>query len=266
MFPINNNKLNINVLLRGGLGNQMFQIASVYAISKNQEANFFATYMNYVNPHSNNDYSKSIFRKIKWNNNHYQEFCEPPNLFSFKIDIPKFYQDTLMIGYYQNEKYFCNFREQILKLFEIEIDRYLYLTNKYKNLDNSCFIHFRRGDYANNPHYDIIDDYYEKAFKNFKHINCCFYILSDDIEYCKKHNSLQEFLINKEFYYIENEDELNSLYIMSLCKIGGIAANSSFSWWGGYLNQNPEKKVSYPKKWYYKNDIIDIWWNGSIIL
>lgn len=266
MFLNENKQINLSVLLKGGLGNQMFQIASVYSISKTQGANFYATYMNYINPHSNIDYSKSIFRKIKWNNEQYHSFNEPPNSFARKIEIPIFYQNTQMGGFYQNEKYFSNFRNEILELFEMESERYSYLNNKYKCLNNGFFIHFRRGDYVNNPHYDILGDYYEKALEKIQYMSCCYYILSNDIEYCKNNILLQKFLKNKEYYYIENEDEINSLYIMSLCKMGGIAANSTFSWWGGYLNQNPEKIVIYPKKWYHNNDIIDIWWNGSIIL
>ena len=262
--------IDIGVILNGGLGNQLFQIASIYSLARTQSANFYATYMNNKNPHSNNDYSKSIFRKIKYYDKYYEKqyiiIQEPSQLFTCKITFPIFYQNILMSGHFQNEKYFSNYRDEIITMFAIEPDRYLYLSNKYKYLNNGFFIHFRRGDYVNNPHYDILDNYYEKAFEKMKDKKCFYYILSDDIEYCKQLTSLNNFLCNKEYNYIEDENEINSLYIMSLCVNGGIAANSTFSWWGGYLNQNPKKIVMYPKKWYHNNDNIDIWWEGSIIL
>jgi hypothetical protein len=59
---------------------------------------------------------------------------------------------------------------------------------------------------------------------------------------------------------------LNTLYLMSLCKKGGICSNSSFSWWGGYLNTNPNKIVVFPNKWINTNYIVDIQYDGSTII
>jgi hypothetical protein len=261
-----NKNIDICVILNGGLGNQLFQIASIYSLARIQGANFYTTSMNNNNVHSNNDYSKSIFRKIKCKEKQYITFEEPRQLSAWKMTFPTFYHNIRMVGYFQNEKYFSNYRDEILTMFEIESYRYSYLSNKYKNLNNGFFIHFRRGDYVNNSYYEVLDNYYEKAFEIIQDKKNFYYILSDDIEYCKQLTSLNNFLCNKEYNYIVDEDEINSLYIMSLCVNGGIAANSTFSWWGGYLNQNPDKIVIYPRKWYHNNDYIDIWWKGSTIL
>lgn len=263
----NERKLELNIRLFGGLGNQLFQTASGYALSRKYNKNFSCAYMGYTNTHSNINYIENIFRRINFNENkYYNTFYEPHNFFSIKLEIPNFNLDTQLIGFFQNEKYFSEYKIEIYDLFKIEHDRYLYLINKYKNLDNGYFIHFRRGDYVNNPHYDILDDYYERAFKKIEHLDVVFYILSEDLEYCKKNPHLQTLIKNKKHYYVENENEVNSLYLMSLCKKGGIAANSTFSWWGGYLNPYTDKFVIYPKKWYFDNKNIDIWWEGSIIL
>jgi len=119
---------------------------------------------------------------------------------------------------------------------------------KYPSLTDSYFIYFTRGDYVNYPLYIIdTDTYYEKAINYIleKEKDAHFFILSDDIEYIKKY--VENFKIDKTF--IESMNTLETLYFMSLCKKGGICANSTFSGWGSTLNKNKEKTVIFPKNW-----------------
>ena len=70
-----------------------------------------------------------------------------------------------------------------------------------------------------------------------------FIIFSDDIKWCKNN------FIGDKFTFIEGEKDYIDLWLMSLCN-HNIIANSSFSWWGAWLNQNPNKKVIAPINWF----------------
>ena len=107
-------------------------------------------------------------------------------------------------------------------------------------------------------------NYYKKAlcYINNHVKNCNFIVLSDDIEWTKKY-----LIIDAPTEYVSNK-ELNKnhedMYIMSLCK-HNIIANSSFSWWGAWLNENTEKIVIAPEKWFKdkrinKDDLIPRDW------
>lgn len=255
----------ISVQLVGGLGNQLFQIASAYGMSLIQHKQLLVKSNNHK-PHSGLDYFSSIFRKLEQTELKYIKFIEPSNCFTNKLDIPNFNYNIEMNGYFQNEKYFNCYKAEIYNLFSIEDWRQKYILDKYIGLQNGCFIHFRRGDYVDNPTYDLVTDkYYELALNKienmYKNTDILYFIFSDDLTCCRNFYFLQ----NKNVIYVD-EDEINSLYLMSYCNIGGIGCNSTFSWWGGYLNQNANKTVIYPKKWYGNNENIDIWFDKSIII
>jgi hypothetical protein len=92
-------------------------------------------------------------------------------------------------------------------------------------------------------HHPICDiQYYQNAIDNFDN-DVIFLVFSDDINYAKK-----TFTENK-YTIIENEKDYIDLYLMTMCK-SNIIANSSFSWWGAWLNNNTNKKVIAPKKWF----------------
>lgn len=254
----------IIMFLNGGLGNQLFQIASAYCLAKTQNKkmvvrNTLGTY------HSPINYFENIFRRIKINNTIEGEwFKEPTNQFAERLHLPYFKEDTLLFGFFQNEKYFYHNRTEILDLLEIEPVREQYLEMKYpESLSKGVFIHYRRGDYLNNPNYNIVTDgYYKRAIEKTlrKHPDSYFYIFSDDLEYCR---SLEYLNALDRIVFVE-EDDVNSLYLMSKCLYGGIGTNSTFSWWGGWLNKNPNKFVLYPDKWLGDRDDLKIWWKGSL--
>ena len=131
------------------------------------------------------------------------------------------------------------------------------LLTKYPKLKTSYFIHIRKGDYVDNPLYEIdYDEYFTKAIAYIQSIDpdAYFYIVSDDISFCKTYKILDS--INKTF--IENMDTLHTIYFMSLCKKGGICSNSTFSGWGTNLNSNKNKIVVFPKKWINTSYNVDI--------
>ena len=110
----------------------------------------------------------------------------------------------------------------------------------------------------------LLDNYYRYSINYIKSIdsNAIFYIFSDDIEYCQS----IDWLTDNNVRYILDLDEIDSLYLMSMCMKGGIGANSSYSWWGGYLNENIDKLVIYPDRWFNTDWEVDIGYIGCYIM
>lgn len=151
-------------------------------------------------------------------------------MFQFAYIYSQFKDGIIPDVYVQDFNYFDHHREEIKTLFGAEI-----VPNDY------IAIHVRRGDYVNNPHYTDLasTDYYEKAMDEFPDED--FRIFSDDIKWCKQRFGMY----TKNIRYSEGKDEITDFNLMAGAK-GLIIANSSFSWWAGYLNNG---KVVAPKSW-----------------
>jgi hypothetical protein len=261
----------------GGLGNQIFQICFGYSISKRNNCKLLILKSCKTNHKNNNhEYYTNIFKhfkKLKPSSNynyllHFlfgNSYYEPSDKFtSFKSELMVVDSSTKFNGYFQNEKFFIDYKDELIKMLT---DNCVYkkILQKHNKMD-SYFLHIRRGDYVNNKsHYVDLDVYYRNAIRYILNIDpyAHFYILSDDIEYCKSYQIIKD--INKTFY--ENSDELETMYFISLCSKGGICGNSSFAWFGSYLNTNPKKKVIFPDKW-FSNKVFynDIYYKNSIVL
>ena len=119
---------------------------------------------------------------------------------------------------------------------------------QYPMLEQSYFIHIRRGDYLNKGMYHFDKDaYYQLAIEHIleKDSDAHFFIVSDDVDFVKKYELLDK--INKTV--IEEMNTLDTFYFMSMCKKGGICANSTFSGWASQLNQNKDKIIIVPRQW-----------------
>lgn len=157
-------------------------------------------------------------------------------------------------GYWQNEEYFKDIRDEILQDFGIKDKLSDNAIEHLEGIKTRCSVslHIRRGDYlsnseANNVHGICGLDYYQKAVKYISCVveNPVVYVFSDDIEWCKKNLG---FLANKVF--VDNtETVVDDLELMKNCN-HNIIANSTFSWWGAWLNINSDKIVIAPKKWF----------------
>lgn len=158
-------------------------------------------------------------------------------------------------GYWQSEIFFQDIKEEISLEFKfppITKDKNLYIKNEIEKVE-SISIHVRRGDYIGS---EILDglaplEYYERALRyiKLKIENPVFFIFSDDIEWCK-----ENLKIDFPTYYIDwnnGEESFRDMQLMSLCK-HNIIPNSSFSWWGAWLNNNPSKIVIAPEIWFRK--------------
>lgn len=167
--------------------------------------------------------------------------------------------NALIEGYFQSEKYFKKYELEIRKLFEFKNvlnDRTLNLTNQIAHF-NSVAIHVRRGDYISvkqnlQTHGVCSTEYYIQAHQRFKDIqNIRFIVLSDDIPWCIENLNLSENTIFVDWN--NGPDSWQDMYIISKCN-HAIIANSSFSWWGAWLINKPNKKIIAPNQWFNDHD------------
>lgn len=264
------------VKLMGGLGNQMFQYVFGQYISKKYneriyyDIEFFKNYKENKKLDIRNfelskfnfdieivDYKKYPF--LNYNNRKKKFFYLLKGLllldrdtFNFVNDtkftlISKifsfFFRNTYYVGYWQEHRYICGTK------FKLKENQILINTNiKDKILrSNAVSIGVRRSDYVNLG--AVICDvyYYKKAVKLINKIinNPVYYIFSDDIKWCKKN-----IILSVEHYFVEaNKDTpFENIELMSLCK-HNIISNSTYDWWGAFLNKNKKKIVICPQAW-----------------
>ena len=259
--------------LQGGLGNQLFQVFNVisYSIDISNEYNFIYASLGYRNTYWNTLF-KNLNKYVIYNNPHIDEIINEKDFNYNKLNEENTNKNILINGYYQSYKYFNNNFHTIYKI--LDIDNCINTINF--NYTNTISMHFRIGDYKyfQNNHPLLNEQYY---------INCILYIIQntnidnynviyfyennteDYDEIIKKINIIKLQFPNLNF--IKRPDDLKDyeeLCMMSLC-VHNIIANSTFSWWGAYLNKNANKIVTYPNKWFGSNlknyDVSDLFPN-----
>ena len=161
----------------------------------------------------------------------------------------KIKSNSHVTGFFQHHQYLDLNRNAILKCFQLKKEsqnkNFLDLKNRFVNC-KSISVHVRRGDYVGLNH-ACSENYFNSAIQYImsKVKNAEFFIFSDDIDWCKTHLSFQSapnFIDDK--YDLEDYHEL---MLMKYCK-HNVISNSSFSWWGAWLNENPNKIIIYPDK------------------
>ena len=266
-------KKSLFVRIHGGLGNQLFQVCSGYATAHKNNMNFFIVNSScikssFTHVEDNNLLIESVFRHFLTTKHEHinlqsiTHYNEPESdCFTYNEKLV-FSNDVYLNGYFQNEKYFKDYREPLMQsLKNNEIYKEFVKKINPDFVKNCYFIHVRRGDYLKTNLYTInYKRYYmlalEAILRNDR--NPYFFIVSDDIEFCKNISMFEK--INKTFIDLP---AIETLYLMALCEKGGICANSTFSWWGSYLNPNPKKVVMFPGKWINKPWKNDIYYQGS---
>jgi hypothetical protein len=284
----------IIIKLIGGLGNQMFQYALGRHLAIKNGTVLKFDISDLIN--SSNDNSEITIRNYELNNFNIEEkIASKEELVLFKDKRPKILRileklkpynwrskiyekglnfdqrilnikgDKYLAGYWQSELYFNEIRDFLLNEFspkKTNLDNIGVIADKIKS-KTSISLHVRRGDYvkAYSNHYHVQDQtYYSEALQIIKqaYSNCNLFVFSDDIQWCKDNLNFEELT-----YYVEPNQSFEDIYLMSLCS-HNIIANSSFSWWGAWLNKNPEKICIAPKKWFKnknkKNNIIPKNW------
>ena len=171
--------------------------------------------------------------------------------------------DLYYEGYWQNYNYFKEIGSLIRNSFQFKNDLSLVNSNLLNEISNevqSVSIHVRRGDYLNHKTFGGICNlnYYLNAIEYVKNIfhNPIFYFFSNDFTWCR--DVLLPLIGDSKYFFIDwntKQDSYIDMQLMSYCKFN-IIANSSFSWWGAWLNANPNKIVIAPKLWWqlFKTD------------
>jgi hypothetical protein len=241
----------VSTKLMGGLGNYMFQIAAAYAISlRDNKSLICETYDMQVPQKPAQAYQNNLFRKISFAEERiiHTPFGEPK--FSY-TEIPQIDGNIRLYGYFQSEKYFEHYKREVAELFELNSEIQDKVLSQYQEIleKNTTSINVRRGDYVwlSDYHANQELDYYKKAIEIIGEEEK-FLIFSDDISWCKEN---LDFIKNKTF--VTNDFDYEDLFLMSQCS-NNIIANSSFSWWGAWLNKNDDKVIVAPKNWFGKSN------------
>lgn len=277
------------IQLNGGLGNQMFQYAFGRALSKKHKETFVLDCSVLENHSKTVDYTLREFelkifplqakkasdmelKKFRMSllskiNLRLHRLFEVPYFFRTQtVSEVEFYSKfrgnmlssikTSFIGYWQSEKYFKAIESLIRSDFTFKPElneRNLKVKRRIED-SNSVSIHVRRGDFVDNPsafetHGVCSLDYYRNAIAEVKnHVNDpVFYIFSDDCNWVRNSNLVGD---SHEFIdWNQGKESYIDMQLMSYCK-HNIIANSSFSWWGAWLNNYSSKIVIAPKQWF----------------
>lgn len=237
--------LKISNILQGGLGNYLFQITAGYAAALRQHKEYIGSLYGIQTGHNHiSTYYNNILRNINFIDFPITNFGYNEPKFNY-TEIPNFNSDVCLMGYYQSDKYFKDFEKEIKDLYKItDIDNE-YLNEKYGDFKNSCSINVRRGDFLKAQNYHPVQtiDYYKKAI-SILNKNLKYFIISDDINWCK-----ENFNFSNNFIFVEGNKDYQDLYLVSKCE-NNIICNSTFGWWGAWLNKNPDKRVICPNKWF----------------
>ena len=268
----------ITCKLQGGLGNQLFEIFTTIAYALRYNNSFF-----FLNNHQLGNGENGVIIRYTYWETFFKELTpflknmnEIPQLMFIKEkgfnyeELPENLNKkygTMLVGYFQSPLYFEKYKGWVCKLIKINHKKFI-VKNKVKNeldFDNETIIsmHFRLGDYKNYPdiHPILTNEYYTNALTSI--------LNNQQTEVLKNKIKILYFCENEDLSDVENTinnlktvfpllvfqradpllSDWEQLLLMSLCE-HNIIANSSFSWWGAYLNSNICKIVCYPEKWF----------------
>jgi hypothetical protein len=223
----------IAVEFAGGLGNQLFQLAAAETIAA--ETGRTVSIVNSVSPktvHTDRNYFDSIL-------GNWAEYPQLPRPYTTVAEPSYAKQDwstlprgnVCLTGYFQNWRYVSKDFARTLRLPECAPL-------------NGAFLHIRGGDYMNHWLHDVgLQRKYYRSAMEFFPADTHFYVFTNDRSYANRLGIVTDV----PHTYIDS-DEVTSLAQMGACTMGGICANSSYSWWGAYLN--PNRTIVMPDKWF----------------
>ncbi|MFZ0676297.1 alpha-1,2-fucosyltransferase [Candidatus Binatus sp.] len=219
----------------GRFGNQLFQIAATIGIARRNGCPFvfpiwpYSRHFEFPIPQSR--FIRQFERRM-------------PLTFAYEEIVID--RATELAGFFQSERYFTHCEEEVRHYFTPHHVLADLLERQFGDLlaTKTCSVHVRRTDYIGDPAWPelAMSDYYERAMSQFDS-DTRFLIFSDDIEWC------QQRFRGREVIFIEALSAAEDLFLMARCK-GHIIANSTFSWWGAWLDPNPTKRVIAPLRWF----------------
>jgi hypothetical protein len=255
------------------LGNQLFQLAFLYITAKKLNTKVFLKGYLFNDP-TLYEYKETVVRflkKVNSDNNIIWVKTQEEYQKIYKENIKTTYNDPTFshthvlidncdyFGYFQSEKYFIDYKEEIEILFsEINESNIFYF---YKNLitssSNSLSIHIRRGDYTNTEnekiHINLSKTNYYFNCDKFINKNLIaidnIFVFSDDLEFCKTYFEENDLFKNFNIAYVNGLKNYEDLILQAYC-INNIIANSTFSWWGAWLKSDKKNLIFCPSLWF----------------
>ena len=283
----------VSVQLKDGLGNQLFYMAAAFGYGRRYgrtPAILCATQG--FNPHTDERFEHTLFGEFeKINQGVDAVYKEGPEDCLMYREIPMAQSrcaNLFLHGFFQHENYLGGFKEEFVEKLrlpgggggrwgsesELESECERSRTESERALENTCFVHVRRGDYlvSNSKHYVPLEAYYQRAldFVRNKRPGVRFLVFSDDIAWCRRAPMFGGGVgAAGDIEFCEETHDVTALVLMSQCQAGGICANSTFSWWGAFLRfrEGDGRIVTFPDTWFsgvsWQNDIA---FRGSFVL
>jgi len=277
----------IGVKVQGRLGNQLFQYAFAFATAKKNNSSFYLDQNNtrfiaiqYFKIPLNTSLflQQLVFNRLSFKFSvlerfYYNTLSKCIALNNVCIPVESVYNDyedllkdqTLFEGFFLSPNFFKDYAKEVKHLFSVKNKYVKTYQRKYGHIFNQykiATVHVRRSDYLNLGNFNLGNDdltvpieYYHQVIKSISDKDVLFVFISDDIEFIKK-----------EFAYVENklisdDDLINDFQHLLNAEIC-VTANSTFSWWGAWLNAHPQKKVYAPK--YFLGHFIKTCWPPEI--
>lgn len=259
------------IKFKGGLGNQMFQYAYGKAIEHYTGEtvlfdNFWFEICKSFKNCTAREYEMDKFAaKINYSTREQSEICSANIKYdksrkNYNKNLMYLNENVMYEGYFQGEELIKEIRQDLIEDFRLkeELDEANKQILEQIKSTNSVSLHVRRGDYLKyeEAHGLCSLEYYKKAIeyiiKKFPDVH--FFMFSDDIDWV-----VENLKISYPYTIVDiNKDKsaVFDLELMKNCK-HNILANSSFSWWGAWLNENSDKIVIAPKKWFADKKIAD---------
>lgn len=265
--------------ITSGLGNQLFQYALARHLALKNESSLYFDLRFY-----RSEYARETSRSFKLDqfNIEFREIDRPVELgikasklfpsrtfkpFFRTIQEPHYHFDPKVLearepflnlkGYWHSERYFKPSEDVIRKELQFKNTKGRYFDHyrqEIQHAGNAVSVHVRRGDYVHHPEFSqtfgfIGLAYYERAMQILESRipACTFFIFTDDKPWV-----LENFPEGRNYVFVDvdgSNADLDDLHLMKLCR-HHIIANSSYSWWGAWLNEGPEKVVVAPEKWF----------------
>ena len=272
--------------LLGGLGNCLFIAATLYSLSIDKKLPYCVSNntQSCTKRKEEEEWLRTILKSVPKVNKRPKQVKSLYKEKSMRYKhFPKKVGATQLYGYFQSDKYFSKNKDKVIALFtEYKNEIQTELNKKFQFKKSTISIHVRRADYLKLQHAHVVqpEQYYKDALKAMSNKlgykndiaalneDYTFVIFSDDIPWCQ--NESETFSVLKDTHFMGRNSAIEDMYLMSMCD-HHIIANSTFSWWGAYLNTKKDITVVAPNAWFavgYKKpeEWQDIYCKGWIIV